>query len=101
MIILDQLCKPKGPYKLKGVGTPEYYFRGNVKIKYQGDIINYLGISAKTYIKKVAGKLQTLMEWRLKDYASPEGPDYHLKVIEVSIDTWVPPRGSTIVCMEW
>eukprot|EP00957_Ditylum_brightwellii_P085498 6503292-Ditylum_brightwellii.AAC.1 len=32
--ILDLLQKPKGPYKIKGVGSPEYYLGGDVKITY-------------------------------------------------------------------
>ena len=82
MTILDQLREPKGPYKLKGVGSPEYYLGGDVKIKYKGEIIEYLETSAKTYIKRVTDKIESLMEWKLKHYTSPEDPDYHPEVDE-------------------
>eukprot|EP00957_Ditylum_brightwellii_P052598 3988613-Ditylum_brightwellii.AAC.1 len=47
--ILDLLQKPKGPYEFKGVGSPEYYLGGDVKITCSGDSIEELSVSAKTY----------------------------------------------------
>ena len=75
MDILDHLKEPVGPYKLKGVGTPEYYLGGDVKIKYVGDVIDYLETSARTYIKRITEKLEKLMEWSFKNFSSPEDPD--------------------------
>eukprot|EP00957_Ditylum_brightwellii_P029073 2196523-Ditylum_brightwellii.AAC.1 len=49
--ILDLLQKPKGPYKFKGVGSPEYYLGEDVKITYSGDSNVELGLSSKTYMK--------------------------------------------------
>ena len=48
--ILDQLTQPSGPYNFKGVGSPEYYLGGDVKIRYEEDLIANLSLSSKTYI---------------------------------------------------
>eukprot|EP00957_Ditylum_brightwellii_P037916 2867715-Ditylum_brightwellii.AAC.2 len=50
-VILDLLQKPKGPYKFKGAGSPEYYLGGGVKITYSGDSNEELSLSSKTYVK--------------------------------------------------
>ena len=36
---LNQLKKPKGPYDFKGVGSPEYYLGGDIKITYNGNSV--------------------------------------------------------------
>ena len=59
--ILDMLKKPKGPYDFKGVGSPEYYLGGDVKIVYEGDSIKELSLSSKTYVKRICEKISDLM----------------------------------------
>ena len=39
MNILNLLKKPKGPYDFKGVGSPEYYLGGDIKITYNGNSV--------------------------------------------------------------
>ena len=82
MAILDQLKEPVGPYNLKGVGTPEYYLGGDVVIRYVDDVIDYLETNARTYIKRICDKLELLMEWKFRNYSSPEEHDYHPEVDE-------------------
>ena len=82
MSILNMLKKPVGPYELKGVGTPEYYLGGDVNIKYVEDEIDYLETNARTYIKRICGKLEELMDWKFRNYSSPEDPDYHPEIDE-------------------
>ena len=82
MSILDKLKEPQGPYKLKGVGSPEYYLGGDVKIKYVGDVIDYLETNARTYIKRITDKIESLMEWKFRNYTSPEDPEYHPEIDE-------------------
>eukprot|EP00957_Ditylum_brightwellii_P033785 2560316-Ditylum_brightwellii.AAC.1 len=63
---MDLLQKPKGPYKFKGVGSPEYYLGGDVKITYSGDSTAELSLSAKMYVKQICDKIEMLMGWKLK-----------------------------------
>eukprot|EP00957_Ditylum_brightwellii_P092419 7037371-Ditylum_brightwellii.AAC.1 len=63
MSILEQLKKPNGPYEFKGVGSPEYYLGGDIKITYEGNSIVELKLSAKTYIKRICAKVEQLMGW--------------------------------------
>mmetsp|Transcript_2008 Transcript_2008/g.2745 ORF Transcript_2008/g.2745 Transcript_2008/m.2745 type:complete len:92 (-) Transcript_2008:1142-1417(-) len=64
--ILDRMWKPQGSYEFKGVGSPEYYLGGDLKIIYNGDSISDLETSAKTYIKRICGKVEELICWELK-----------------------------------
>ena len=81
MSIIEAL---KQSYPLKGVGTPEYYLRGDVGYA-KSDASptgNFLVTSAKTYIKKVCDKIETHMEWWLRTYGSPMDPKYHSELDE-------------------
>ena len=78
--ILDKLKKPVGPYEFKGVGSPEYYLGGDVKIVYEGNSISELWMSAKTYVKRICDKIKDLMDWDLKGYMNPMDPHYHAEV---------------------
>ena len=78
--ILDMLKKPKGPYDFKGIGSPEYYLGGDVKIVYEGDSIKELSLSSKTYVKRICEKNSDLMGWKLKGYNNPMDPGYHTEV---------------------
>eukprot|EP00957_Ditylum_brightwellii_P022826 1722200-Ditylum_brightwellii.AAC.1 len=62
-VILEKLTRPKGPYNFKGTRSPEYYLGGDVKIVYEGDFIAELELSAKTYVKWICDKLESLMGW--------------------------------------
>eukprot|EP00957_Ditylum_brightwellii_P141431 10775203-Ditylum_brightwellii.AAC.1 len=59
--ILDLLQKPKGPYKFKGVGSPEYYLGGDVKIIYSKDSIAELSLSSKACVKQLCNEIEMLM----------------------------------------
>ena len=78
--ILDQMRKPKGPYEFKGVGSPNYYLGGDIKITYKGDSITELELSARTYIGRICEKIESLMGWTLKNYNNPMDPSYHAEV---------------------
>eukprot|EP00957_Ditylum_brightwellii_P093340 7107562-Ditylum_brightwellii.AAC.1 len=80
--ILDLLQKRKGPYKLKGVRSPEYYLGGDVKIIYSGDSIAELSLSSKTYEKQICNKIEMLMGWKLKGYMNPLDPNYHVENVD-------------------
>ena len=56
--ILEKMKKPNGRYKFKGVGSPEYYLGGDIKVKYNRDSIKELEILAKTYIDRICGKVE-------------------------------------------
>eukprot|EP00957_Ditylum_brightwellii_P055519 4207385-Ditylum_brightwellii.AAC.1 len=75
MSILNKLQKPTGPYEFKGVGSPEYYLGGDLKISFMGDSINELQLSAKTYVKQICDKFEQLMGWRLKGFMNPMDPN--------------------------
>eukprot|EP00957_Ditylum_brightwellii_P027356 2068103-Ditylum_brightwellii.AAC.1 len=68
-----------GPYKFKGVGSPEYYLGGDVKINYSGYSITELCLSSKTYVKQICNKIKMFMGWKLKGYMNPMDPNYHTK----------------------
>ena len=74
MGILDQMKKPKEPYKFKGVDSPEYYLRSNLKIIYEGDSIAELTLSSKTYILGICKKVLDLIGWSLKGCMNPMDP---------------------------
>ena len=78
--ILDLLQKPKGPYRCKGVRSPEYYLGGDIKITYSGDSIAELSLSSKTYLKQICNKIEMLMGGKLKGYMNPMDPNYHAKI---------------------
>eukprot|EP00957_Ditylum_brightwellii_P107063 8169001-Ditylum_brightwellii.AAC.1 len=82
MAILEQLKKPNGPYDFKGVGSPEYYLGGDVKIAYLGDSIEELSLSAKTYLTCICNKVELLMGWELKGFNNPMDPHYHVEIDE-------------------
>ena len=77
MQILDLLKKPTGPYKFKGVESSEYYLGGDVRIQYIGDFMAKLDLSAKTYVKRICKKIETLMGWRLKGHMNPMDPNFY------------------------
>jgi len=78
MKVIAEVEKPKGPYGLKGTGTPEYYLGGDVHISYNKENkISELKTSAKTYIKRVCEKIERLMEWRLRHVVNPMDPKYY------------------------
>ena len=74
--LMDVINNLKKKYPLKGVGSPEYYLGGNVFWGENG----MLKTSAKTYIKRVCDKIESLMECRLCHYRSPMDPGYHPEV---------------------
>ena len=76
------MTKPIGPYNFKGVGVPEYYLGGDVKIRMVDDVIDYLETNAKTYIKKITDKVESLMDWKLQHYTHPTDGDYHPELDE-------------------
>ena len=78
--ILSKLTKPQGPYDFKGVGSPEYYLGGDVKIKYMGNSIEELELSSHSYIKRINDKISQLMGWHLKGYNNPMDPNYHPEI---------------------
>ena len=80
MDILNKLRKPKGPYEFKGVGSPEYYLGGNIKIQYNGDKIEELQLTSETYIKRICEKIESLMNWKLKGFMNPMDPNYHAEI---------------------
>ena len=82
MKILERLMQPRGPYKMKGVGTPEYYLGGDVKIVYKNDRISEMLLNAKTYVTQLTKKIEDLMEWTLRHYTHPGDPKYHPEIDE-------------------
>ena len=78
--ILESLQKPKGPYDFKGVGSPEYYLGGDIRIYYEGDSIVELSLSSKTYVKRICDKIKGLMGWKLKGYMNPMDPNFHAEI---------------------
>jgi len=78
--ILNEMKKPKGPYEFKGVGSPEYYLGGDIKISYDGDSIKDLVTSAKTYIGRICGKVEETMGWKLRRFMSPMDTNYHPEI---------------------
>eukprot|EP00957_Ditylum_brightwellii_P034307 2601536-Ditylum_brightwellii.AAC.1 len=82
MEILVKLKKPVGPYKFKGIGSPEYYLGGDVKITYGGNSNEELALSAKTYVMRIYSKLEQLMNWKLSGFNNPMDPNYHAKTDE-------------------
>ena len=76
MEILNKLMKPVGPYELKGVGSPEYYLGGDLKIKYKNNVISKMVVNARTYVEQITKKIETLMEWTLRGYMQPGDPNY-------------------------
>jgi hypothetical protein len=65
-------------YGVKGVGFPEYYNGGDVYEDEDGKLC----LSAKTYIKQVAEKIESLLESKLKCYGSPLEPGDHPEMDE-------------------
>jgi hypothetical protein len=82
MEILDKLKKPVGPYDFKGVGSPKYYLGGDIEITYQGDTIEQLSLSSKTYVTRICDKVEQLMGWKLKGYNNPMEPNFHAETDE-------------------
>jgi hypothetical protein len=74
MAIIRELQKE---YPLKGVGQPEYYLGGDVKAYQRSDGTMGVSTSAKTYIKRISEKVESLLGWKLKNYGSPMDPEYH------------------------
>ena len=66
MEIIEKIKKDY-KYKLKGVGTPEYYNGGDVSFTKEGLAM----LSAKTYITNVWDKVEKLMEVKLKNWGCP------------------------------
>ena len=76
MSIIEDLKKT---YILKGVGIPEYYLGGDVEIldqHWKSDNVG-LALSAKTYVKNVIPKFETLFEETFKTFKTPMAEDYH------------------------
>jgi hypothetical protein len=82
MDILEKLKKPVGPYEFKGIGSPEYYLGGDVKITYEGNLIKELALSAKTYVMRICSKLEQLMNWKLRGFNNPMDHNYHAETAE-------------------
>jgi len=78
--ILNKMKKPEGPYEFKGVGSPNYYPGGDVKIRYNGECIEELALSASTYIDRICDKIETLMWWKLKGSMNPMECNYHAEI---------------------
>eukprot|EP00957_Ditylum_brightwellii_P102398 7805634-Ditylum_brightwellii.AAC.1 len=78
--ILEKLARPKGLYDFKGIGSPEYYLGGDMKIVHVGDSIAELELSAKTYVKCICDKIESLMGWVSKGYMNPMDPNFHAKI---------------------
>ena len=71
-------------FQLKGTGVPEYYLGGDIR-RVQKDGKSYLQTDAKTYIARICEKVESLMEWKLRHFMSPEDPEYHLELDESDI----------------
>ena len=66
--------------RMKGVGTPEYYLGGDVRIVYKDDVISKMLLNAKTYVTLLTKKIEDLMEWTLRHYTHPGDPTYHPEI---------------------
>ncbi len=75
MAIIAILEKEYG--KLKGVGMLEYYLGGDIALHVMPDGRTVIATSAKTYIKQVCNKIESLMQWKLRKFGLPLEPDYH------------------------
>ena len=53
MSILNKMERPSGLYDSKGIGSPKYYLGSDIKIICQGNSIEQLSLSSKTYIKSI------------------------------------------------
>eukprot|EP00957_Ditylum_brightwellii_P151823 11560859-Ditylum_brightwellii.AAC.1 len=82
MEILEKLKKPVGPCEFKGIGSPEYYLGGDAKIAYEGNSIEELALSVKTYVMRICSKVEQLMNWKLWGFNNPMDPNYHAKTGE-------------------
>jgi hypothetical protein len=86
-------------YKLGGVGTPEYYNGADISFDKNG----YAQMSAKTYIKNVIERIETLLECTLKNYGSPMDTGDHPELDES--DLLGPPNiqiyQMLIGCAQW
>eukprot|EP00957_Ditylum_brightwellii_P165554 12603521-Ditylum_brightwellii.AAC.2 len=70
MAILDQLKNPLSPCNFKGVGSPEYYLRGDAKVVYLEDFIKELSLSAKIYANCIYNKVEQLMGQKFQSWYS-------------------------------
>ena len=70
----------RGAYNFKGVGNPEYYLFGYVKIIYWGEIIKELKQYPETNITSIFKKIKKLMGWNLKGYNNPLDTNYHAEM---------------------
>ena len=76
MAIMEELKKT---YILKGVGIPEYYLGGDVEtLDEHWTIANVnMAFSAKTYIKNVIPKFESMFGETFKTVRTPMAEDYH------------------------
>jgi hypothetical protein len=102
---MEIIEKLKESFTLKGVGVPEYYLGGDIERVKSASAPSgsFLVTSAKSYIKKVCDKIETLMEWRLRNYGSPMDPKYHPELDEtpqLGIDEHAKYR-MMVGCLNW
>jgi hypothetical protein len=64
-------------YPLQGVGVPEYYLGGDLKIHKKKDGSETFVLSAKTYLQNVCEKIESIMDIKLKSYETPMAHDDH------------------------
>ena len=74
---MSYICLLEKEYPLKGVGKPEYYLGGDIKTFKKADGTIGVATSAKTYIKRVCDKIETLMDWKLRNYGLPMEAEFH------------------------
>ena len=67
-------------FPLKGVGHPEFYLGGDVEVSKDNNGHFHYVQSAKTYIKNVCDKIDTLYETTLRNYGSPLPDGYHPEI---------------------
>ena len=76
MGVIEELKKD---YMLKGVGEPEYYLGGNVDLldnTWRDDNVS-LALSARTYVKNVMERFETIFGSELKLQKAPMSDAYH------------------------
>ena len=71
-------------FDLKVIGIPKYYL-GKEIMSGEVEGNNHLTASAKTYIKRLTEKVKRLIDWKLKNYNSPEDPTYHLELDKIKL----------------
>jgi hypothetical protein len=84
MSVIEELRKD---YMLKGVGEPEYYLGGNVDPldnTWRDDNVS-LALSARTYVKNVVERFETIFGAELKLQKTPMADSYHPETDETPL----------------